>query len=85
VFGYVNTRLVNEWDQMMSFKTRRYLSTLEEFSKESHELSEEEMNIYSELERAMRNYGSDLTRPPAFFNQDDAKRLENILVQSVYT
>lgn len=82
IFGFVNNRIVTEWDQMVNFKTRRFLSTLEEFSNRSHELSDEENNIFNELGNGMRNFAKEIKPPPAYYDEDDARRLHNILTCS---
>lgn len=74
LFGYVNNRVVTEWDQMMNFKTRRFLKTLEDFSKDSFELSDEENHIFCELGNGMRNFYQELKAPPAYYDANDASR-----------
>jgi hypothetical protein len=79
VFGYSNTRLITEWENLMVAKTKRLAGCMTEFSSDNRGHCAAETKIFGEIEQAMIRVVGELPNPPMFYDGADVERIQNLM------
>ena len=83
VFGYSNTRLITEWENLMVAKTKRLAECMTEFSRDNWGHCAAETKIFTEIELAMIRVVGELPDPPLFYDGADVERIQNLMKPNI--
>ena len=74
LFGYFNTKIVQEWENFINSKSRRIISNFVELSREAGELMSNEIYLFSSQSKQLTNNWVTMAEPPSYFDKDDLER-----------